>query len=51
MESVFDANSDLFMQIHPVPTERDRPKEVERKDWLSLLETMQGLNRTQIFNI
>ena len=51
IESVFDANSDLFMEIHPFPSEQDKPKEVGEEEWLSILETVEGLNRTQIFNI
>jgi glycosyltransferase involved in cell wall biosynthesis len=51
IESVFSENSDLFLSIHPLPLEQDKPTEVSVSEWKQLSETFGGVNRTQVFNL
>ena len=51
IQEIFSKNSDLFLTEHPRPVFKDKPNDIKKKDWNALLETVEGVNRTQIFNI
>jgi len=51
IQEVFSNNSDLFILEHPRPTLDNKPKDVKKQHWEGLIETVNGVNRTQIFNI
>ena len=51
MDEEFKRNSLLFLELHPLPTVKDRPTDVLVNDWEQLLTTVDGVNRTQEFNL
>ena len=51
IEKEFDNNSNKFSTLHPLPLITDKPNDVSLADWKQLLTTVEGVNRTQQFNL